>query len=291
MICNLCPRKCNALRTELENENGFCKAPLLPKIARAGLHFWEEPSISGKNGSGTVFFSGCSLNCVYCQNSDISHKNHGKIVSYERLAEIFKELEDKGAHNINLVTPTHYIHAIKKALQIYKPNIPVVYNSGGYDSVEALKSLGGYVDVYLMDLKYLSSQKADRYSLAPDYPEIATKAIMEAYRQVSHSEFKDGIMQKGLIIRHLLLPQGTNQAIEIFNWVKENTPLAYFSIMSQYTPLENPEAFSEINRKVTKREYEKVLKCICNSDFENCYIQELSSSSINYIPQFNLEGV
>ncbi len=291
MICNLCPRKCNALRTDFENENGFCKAPLLPKIARAGLHFWEEPSISGKNGSGTVFFSGCSLNCVYCQNSDISHKNHGKIVSYEHLAEIFKELEDKGAHNINLVTPTHYIHAIKKALQIYKPNIPIVYNSGGYDSVEALKTLSGYIDIYLMDLKYLSSQKADRYSLASDYPEIATNAIKEAYRQVSSCEFKDGIMQKGIIIRHLLLPSATKDAIDIFNWVKENTPSAYFSIMSQYTPLANPDTFSEINRKVTKREYEKVINHICNSDFENCYIQERSSSSTNYIPKFNLEGV
>ena len=291
MICNLCPRKCNAVRTDFENQNGFCKAPLLPKIARAGLHFWEEPCISGEKGSGTIFFSGCSLNCVYCQNYDVSHKSFGKTVSYERLAEIFRELEDLGAHNINFVTPTHYIHAIKKALDIYKPSIPIIYNSGGYDSVEALKSLEGYVDIYLMDLKYLLNERAFKYSSAKDYPQVAVNAILEAYRQAEDCEFKDGIMQKGLIIRHLLMPQGTNQAIEVFNWVKENTPKAYFSMMSQYTPLANLSEFPEINRKVTRREYEKVLSVICESQFKNCYFQELSSSSEKYIPNFNLEGV
>lgn len=291
MICNLCPRKCNAVRTDFENQNGFCKAPLLPKIARAGLHFWEEPCISGEKGSGTIFFSGCSLNCVYCQNYDVSHKSFGKTVSYERLAEIFRELEDLGAHNINLVTPTHYINAIKKTLDIYKPSIPIVYNSGGYDSVEALKSLEGYVDIYLMDLKYLLNERALKYSSAKDYPQVAVNAILEAYRQAEDCEFKDGIMQKGLIIRHLLMPQGTNQAIEVFNWVKENTPKAYFSMMSQYTPLANLSEFPEINRKVTRREYEKVLNVICEKNFKNCYFQELSSSSEKYIPNFNLEGV
>ncbi len=291
MICNLCPRKCNAVRTDFENQNGFCKAPLLPKIARAGLHFWEEPCISGEKGSGTIFFSGCSLNCIYCQNYDVSHKSFGKIVSYGRLAEIFRELEGLGAHNINLVTPTHYIHAIKKALDIYKPSVPIVYNSGGYDSVAALKSLEGYVDIFLMDLKYLSNERALKYSSVKDYPQVAVNAILEAYRQAEDCEFKDGIMQKGLIIRHLLMPQGTNQAIEVFNWVRENTPKAYFSMMSQYTPLANLSEFPEINRKVTKREYEKVLSAICESNFKNCYFQEMSSSSEKYIPNFNLEGV
>lgn len=291
MNCNLCPRKCDAVRTDAENIGGVCKAPLLPKIARAGLHFWEEPCISGSKGSGTVFFSGCSLNCVYCQNHDVSRNLVGKTVSYERLAEIFKELEDAGAHNINLVTPTHYIYAIKNALDIYKPKIPIVYNSSGYDSVEILKSLEGYIDIYLMDFKYMAEERAQKYSCAKDYPIVATNAIDEAYRQVGKCEFDNDIMKKGIIIRHLLLPQGTNDAISIFNWVKENTPNAYFSIMSQYTPMPNCEKFPEINRKITKREYEKVLSVILDSNFKNCYIQEKSSSSTEYIPKFNLEGV
>lgn len=291
MNCNLCPRKCNAVRTDAENIGGVCNAPLPPKIARAGLHFWEEPCISGSKGSGTVFFSGCSLNCIYCQNHDVSRNLVGKTVSYERLAEIFKELEDAGAHNINLVTPSHYIYAIKNALDIYKPKIPIVYNSSGYDSVEILKSLEGYIDIYLMDFKYMAEERAQKYSCAKDYPIVAMNAIDEAYRQVGKCEFDNDIMKKGIIIRHLLLPQGTNDAISIFNWVKENTPNAYFSIMSQYTPMPNCEKFPEINRKITKREYEKVLSAILDSNFKNCYIQEKSSSSTEYIPKFNLEGV
>ena len=291
MNCNLCPRKCNAARSESQNIGGFCKAPLLPKIARAALHFWEEPCISGSKGSGTVFFSGCSLNCVYCQNHDVSRNIIGKTISYERLAEIFKELENSGAHNINLVTPSHYVYAIKKALDVYRPNIPIIYNSSGYDSVDTLKLLEGYIDIYLMDFKYIKEDKAQKYSGAKNYPIVAIDAIKETYRQVGGCDFSDNIMKKGLIIRHLLLPQGTNDAISIFNWVKENTPNAYFSIMSQYTPMSACENYPEINRKITKREYEKVISAICESNFKNCYIQEKASSSTEYIPKFNLEGV
>lgn len=291
MKCSLCPRRCKAERTNDENLNGFCKMPLLPKVARAALHFWEEPCISGKNGSGTVFFSGCTLDCVFCQNYDISHGGFGKVITHQRLADIFKELEEKGAHNINLVTPTHFVPAIIRALDIYKPKIPVVYNSGGYDSVEEIRALKGYVDIFLMDLKYLSGERAAIYSDAPDYPEYATAAIRECYKTQPVCGFRDGIMQKGLIVRHLLLPQGTNEAIKVFDWVRENTPNAYFSIMSQYTPCGKASDMPVINRRVTKREYEKVLIHICDSGFENVYIQERKSSDKKYIPPFDLEGI
>ena len=259
---------------------------MLPKVARADLHFWEEPCISGKNGSGTVFFSGCSLRCVFCQNSEISAGGKGEIISYQKLAEIFKTLESKGAHNINLVSPTHYTHAIKKALDIYKPQIPIAYNSGGYDSVDTLKSLEGYVDIYLMDLKYLSGDRAGLYSKAENYPEIAKKAILEAYRQQEKAVIKDGIMQKGVIIRHLLLPQGTREAMAVFDFVKCNTPNAYFSIMSQYLPLGEAENMQIINRKITNREYEKVLDYIYDSGFGNVFIQDRTSADKSFIPEF-----
>lgn len=291
MKCSLCPRRCNAERTNDQNLNGFCKMPLLPKVARAALHFWEEPCISGKNGSGTVFFSGCTLDCAFCQNYDISHGGFGKKITYQRLADIFKELEDRGAHNINLVTPSHFVPAIIRALDIYKPKIPVVYNSGGYDSVEEIRALKGYVDIFLMDLKYLSRERAALYSGAPDYPEHAAAAIRECYLQQPICEFKDGIMRRGLIVRHLLLPQGTGEAIRVFDWVRENTPDAYFSIMSQYTPCGRAENMPIINRRVTKREYEKVLCYICNTDFEKVYFQERESSDKKYIPPFDLSGV
>ena len=254
--------------------------PLLPKVARADLHFWEEPIISGKNGSGAVFFSGCSLDCVYCQNYEISHCEKGTLISYEKLAEIFYELEKKGAHNINLVSPSHYVLAIKEALKIYRPKIPIVYNSSGYDNVNSLKILEGDIDIFLLDLKYLNSNRAEKYSNTPDYPENATKALKEAYRQRGECVIENGIMKKGVIIRHLLLPQGTKEAISVFDFVKENMPNAYFSIMSQYIPFGNAKDFPEINRKVTNREYEKVIDYIMDSNFKNvlihsaiCFIQ------------------
>ena len=291
MMCNLCPRRCNTKRTDTENLKGFCKMPLRPKVARAALHFWEEPIISGKNGSGTVFFSGCNLRCVFCQNSEISHQGFGKEIGYERLAQIFKELELLGAHNINLVSPSHYVYAIKKALKIYKPNIPIVYNSGGYDSVEALRELEGLIDIFLLDLKYLSPERAALYSGAFDYPEISKKAILEAIRQQPENVIEKGIMKKGVIIRHLLLPQGTKEAMAVFDWVRENALGAHFSIMSQYLPLGKAKEMPIINRPVTKREYEKVVDYITDSEYPYVFTQELKSAREEYIPLWNLEGV
>ena len=286
MNCNLCPRKCNAKRSEKENINGFCKMPLQPVVARADLHFWEEPVISGTLGSGTVFFSGCSLKCIYCQNFEVSRGRAGERVSVSRLAEIFKSLEEKGAHNINLVTPTHYVNSIIEALNIYKPKIPIVYNTSGYETVETLKLLEDYVDIYLIDFKYTDNLKAVEYSFALDYPQIAKKAITECYRQQPLCKIDKGIMKKGVIVRHLVLPQNTKTAMEVFDWVRDNTPNAYFSLMSQYTPFGDALNHKILNRKITKREYEKIVNYICEFDFNNVYVQDLTSSSKQYIPDF-----
>lgn len=265
--------------------------PLLPKAARASLHVWEEPVISGENGSGTVFFSGCSLACVYCQNYEISHIGKGKVITVERLAEIFKELEAKGAHNINLVNPTHFVLAIKEALNIYRPNIPVVYNSSGYESKETIEILKDFVDIYLLDFKYYSNEKASLYSSAPDYVETAKATLKKCYKLVPKCIINNGIMQKGIIVRHLLLPQSTNDAIKIFEWVSENTPNVYFSFMGQYLPLGKANEYKNINRSVTKREYLKVLSFIEESGFNNVFYQELSSADNKYVPDFNLSGI
>ena len=261
--------------------------PLQPKVARADLHFWEEPIISGTKGSGTVFFSGCTLGCVYCQNFEISHNGKGEIISCEELAQIFKDLEQKGAHNINLVNPTHYALAIKEALDIYRPKIPIVYNSSGYERVSTLKMLEGYIDIYLLDLKYSDCDKAEKYSKAYDYCEISKLAITEAVRQQQSCVIQNGIMKKGVIIRHLLLPQATKQAINVFDWVRQNASNAYFSIMSQYIPFADAYKYPEINRKVTNREYQKVLDYIFEFDINNIFIQQRESASEKYIPEFN----
>lgn len=292
MLCNLCPRQCNAIRTPYDNNGGVCQMPSNPVVARAALHFWEEPSISGNNGSGTVFFSGCPLHCVFCQNSQISAKNSGRAVTIQQLADIFKRLESEGAHNINLVTPTHFVNAIIDAFDIYKPNIPIVYNSSGYEHVDTIKRLKDYVDIYLMDFKYIDEQKATLYSNASDYSAVCKLSLMEAYSQQKECVFNnDGIMQKGIIVRHLLMPRATNDAIMIFDWVRENMPNAYFSLMSQYLPLYNAKEFPIINRKITLREYDKIVNHIIDSGFNNCYLQELSSANKNYIPDFDLTGV
>ncbi len=291
MLCNACPRNCGAERNE-HSGKGYCKCPEMPIVARAGLHFWEEPPISGKNGSGTVFFSGCSLGCVFCQNEEISHKNFGKAVTVERLAEIFKELEQKGAHNINLVNPSHYVHMIAKAVEIYRPNIPIVYNSGGYDTVEAIEKASKFVDVFLMDMKYRSSVRSLKYSNAADYPEVSQKAILKCAEIIKENIFDlDGMLRKGLIIRHLILPQGTNDAIEVIKWVEQNVPWAIFSLMSQYTPHGDLENYKEINRKLTKREYNKVLDFAADCEIENIFTQGLESGDEKYIPPFDLSGV
>jgi len=291
MKCNLCPRRCNADRENDYNLNGFCKMPLLPKAARASLHFWEEPVISGKNGSGTVFFSGCSLTCVYCQNYKISHEGNGKIITPERLAEIFRELEEKGAHNINLVNPTHFVLSIKEALDIYRPNIPIVYNSSGYESEQTIEILRGYIDIYLLDFKYYSNEKAAIYSSAPDYVETAKLAIQRCYQIIPECVIEEGIMKKGIIVRHLLLPKATNDAIKIFDWVRRNTPNVYFSFMGQYLPLGKANEYKIIDRPITKREYSKVLSYIEESGFDNVFYQELSSADDKYVPEFDLSGI
>ncbi len=261
--------------------------PYLPKVARADLHFWEEPCISGKNGSGTIFFSGCTLRCVYCQNYEISHKGSGKIITVEELANIMRELERRGAHNINFVNPTHYFHIIKEALKIYKPLIPLVCNSSGYELESNIKE--DIFDIYLFDLKYVSSQKSLKYSGVADYFDVASKAITMAYKLKGTPKIdSNGIMQSGVIVRHLVLPLSTNEAISVIDWFCENTPDAYFSIMSQYVPCGNAEKYKEINRKITKREYEKVLNYLCSKDIKNIYIQDRLSSDTKFIPDFNL---
>ena len=292
MICNLCPRQCGAKRTETANKGGHCKAPETVVLSRAALHFWEEPCISGENGSGTVFFSGCPLSCVYCQNREISQKINGKAVTVERLAEIFRELESAGAENINLVNPTHYVTEIAKAFEIYRPHIPIVYNSGGYESEATLRVASQFVDVFLMDLKYLDSDKALKYSGAADYPTVATNAILKCATIVKENVFDEKCRcRKGLIIRHLILPRSTNDAINVIKWVEENVPFAVLSIMSQYTPCGDLKDFPEIDRRITEREHEKVLTFAAQSKIETIYTQSLSSVGEQFIPSFDLTGV
>lgn len=276
-----------------EKNVGYCGAPREFKIARAGLHFWEEPPISGKNGSGTVFFSGCNLGCVYCQNYEISHENFGKTVSEKRLTEIFSELEEKGAHNINLVNPTHYAEKLVPLLVDYRKNIPFVYNSSGYERVEILQRLEGLIDVYLPDLKYISSEKSLKYSKAENYFDCASRAILEMKRQCGENIYdSDGIIKKGLIVRHLILPKNTNQSIEILKWMAENlgTDTA-ISLMAQYTPYGKIENHPELQRKITEREYNKVLTFAVDIGFKNIFTQEFASSSEEFIPDFDLTGV
>lgn len=288
MICSICPRKCEVNR---ETQLGFCRSPWNFRVARAALHQWEEPCISGKNGSGTVFFSGCNLQCVFCQNHEISLENKGVEITDDDLINIFENLISQGAHNINLVNPSHYAAGLKRVLTKFKSPVPIVYNSSGYESVETLKMLDGLIDIYLPDFKYIRQDKAKRYSNAYDYPEVAKAAIGEMLRQQSKCEFEDGIMTKGVIIRHLILPQNTNSSIEILDYIKNNFSGVYISLMAQYTPCTNLEDFPEINRKITKREYEKVLNYALDSGFQNVFVQELDSASQGFIPSFDFTGV
>lgn len=288
MICSACPRKCGVNREEAE---GYCRSPEKFKIARAALHYWEEPCISGENGSGTIFFSGCNLKCVYCQNYEISRENRGIEVSDEKLVEIMENLVKQGANNINLVNPTHYAKRLADLFSRYKPAVPVVYNTSGYESVETLKILDGKVDIYLTDLKYTRNDKALRYSGAGDYFSVATAAISEMRRQTRDEFNSNGIMQRGLIIRHLILPGNTNSSIEALNWIKDNFPDAYISLMAQYVPCGDLRDYPEINRKITKREYEKVAAYAVNLGFKNAFLQELTSAEKIYIPRFDFTGI
>lgn len=290
-ICNACPRKCNVERNIGEFSRGFCKMPYNAVLARASLHLWEEPVISGERGSGAIFFSGCNLRCVFCQNFEISHENFGKQVSKSEFIDIVKRLENQGAHTINLVNPTHFVPFIKEVLSEYKPSVPVVYNTGGYDDVESIRFLDGLIDVYLPDLKYFDSDVSKKYSNAENYFEKASKAVVEMQRQVGKSVIKDGIMQKGLIIRHLVLPKNTDQSIKILRWIKDNLPIdTYISLMSQYVPYVKTE-YKELNRRIVTAEYQKVIDEFERLGFENGFMQERSSAQTDFIPKFDLSGV
>lgn len=287
MNCSICPRKCN---TDRERKAGYCNAPSSFKLARASLHYWEEPCISGNSGSGAVFFSGCNMRCVFCQNYEISRKCKGIEISDDRLVEIFEELISQGANNINLVNPTHYADRLANVLSKWKSPVPIVYNSSGYESTKTLEKLEGLIDIYLPDLKYSRAEKAKRYSNAENYFETAKSAILEMRRQVD--DCFDGIlMKKGLIIRHLILPQNTNSSLEIIDWISENLPDTYISLMSQYIPCGNLDDFKEINRMITKREYEKVVNYAVNKGIQNIFVQELSSAQTKFIPEFDFTGV
>lgn len=289
--CYICPRQCGAVRSE-ENGKGFCKMGKNPVVARVSKHMWEEPCISGTNGSGTVFFSGCVMKCVFCQNYKISTENFGKVVTANQLADYYKQLEEQGVHNINLVNPTHFVPAIIKSLDIYKPKIPIVYNCGGYESVKALKKLQGYVDIYLPDLKYATNETAEKYSKAKNYPDIAINAIAEMLSQQPENTYdSNGIMQSGVIVRHLVLPSNTKNSIAVLEKLYENFSNSItISLMAQYIPCGIADKYPEINRKITKREYQKVLDHLELLGFDG-FAQDLSSATKDYIPSFELEGL
>ena len=290
MLCTLCPRSCGALRTESEGK-GYCRMPETPILARAALHHWEEPPISGTRGSGTVFFSGCSLGCVFCQNEKISHRDFGKAVSTDRLREICEALIAQGAHNINFVNPTHYAHVLAKLLE--EPfSVPVVYNSGGYEKVDTLKALEGKIDVYLPDLKYLDGQTAARYSAAGDYPGAATAAIREMVRQTGPVVLEDGLLKRGVVIRHLILPGQVNQAKAVMDWVKDSFGRGevLFSLMSQYTPWGDLSGHPEIDRRLRKGEMETAIAYMQNLDLPG-FCQERTSAKEEYTPPFDLTGL
>lgn len=289
MICNACPRKCGVDRSK---KHGFCGAGESFVVARAAKHFWEEPPISGTNGSGAVFFSGCNLRCVFCQNFEVSRAKCGKEITDKRLTEIFDTLISEGAHNLNLVTATQYSERLSEILRDYHSPVPVVYNCGGYESLETLRRLEGLVDIYLPDLKFFDPDRSMRYCGAADYFETASAAILEMRRQQPEDIFEDGLMKKGLIIRHLVLPKNVNQSRRIFEWIKENLGAkTYISLMAQYTPCGKLESFPELQRKITRREYEKAVCFLEDLGFENVFLQELDSAAEQFIPAFDLTGV
>ncbi len=293
MICNACPRRCGAERTEY-GPGGVCACPSLPLLARAAPHYGEEPCISGERGSGTVFFSGCNLKCVFCQNHEISRAKKGKAVSIERLADIFLELQDTGVHNINLVTPTHYTDAIAAALETAKLRIPVAWNSSGYDSVESLRKLEGLVQIYMPDFKYMDAALAARYSRAPDYPETAKAAINEMFRQVGPFELDGGgMLVSGVLIRHLILPGEEKNSRAVIDFVAGNFPGddILFSLMAQYTPMPGTECFPELQRTVTAEENDALVSYMTARGIYNGFWQEPSAATDDMIPDFDLSGI
>lgn len=292
--CKLCPRECGVNR--LEGKVGFCKSGSEVKISRAALHKWEEPCISGINGSGTVFFSNCTLGCVFCQNHVISQEGVGKEVSISRLSDIFLELQDKGANNINLVTATQYIPQIISALDLAKEkglNIPVVYNTSGYEKIETLKLLHGYVDIYLPDFKYFNDKFSLRYSNAKGYSFFATKAIDEMVSQVGSPIFdENNIMKRGVIVRHLMLPGLLFDSKKIIDYLYNRYgDKIYISIMNQYIPLNNANKYEEINKYLDKRHYDSLINYAIKLGVENAFVQDEGTNIESYIPEFNGEGV
>lgn len=289
MQCNICPRRCGADR---ENGSlGFCGASNKIRIARAALHFWEEPCLSGKNGAGTVFFSHCNMKCVYCQNYRISTRGAGHEVSIGELAEIFLDLQSRGANNIDLVTPTHYALDIAEAVKKAKDSglhIPVLYNCGGYESVETLKRLEGLIDIYMPDMKYYRDKYAVKYSSAPRYFETACAALEEMYRQTGAFVLdKNGIMQSGVIVRHMMLPGLMLDTKKIMDYLFDTYGNnIYISLMSQYTPLKNVERFPELNRKIDMKKYNSIVDYCMNRGMENVFIQEGSAAKESFIPCF-----
>lgn len=286
--CKLCPRSCGSNRAA--GQTGYCGMSAEVKVARASLHMWEEPCISGTNGSGTVFFTGCPLKCVYCQNRTIAIGSTGERISIERLSEIFIELQEKGAHNINLVTPTHYVPQIVEALKSAKEkglHIPIVYNTGSYEKAETIQALEGLVDIYLPDCKYYDSELAAKYSNAPDYFKVASDAIEEMVRQVGKPMFEGNLMKRGVIVRHMILPGHTKDSRKIIERLyKTYGDDIYISIMNQYTPLPQMKNFPEINRRITAREYEKVIDYAISLGIENAFIQEGETAKESFIPDF-----
>lgn len=294
--CALCPRECHVDRTS--GHTGFCGQSKKVTAARAALHFWEEPCLSGTNGSGAVFFSGCNLGCVYCQNHTIAKGQTGKEITLERLSEIFLELQDQGAHNINLVTPTHFVPQIISSLQTAKDNgltLPVVYNTSGYEKVETLKRLEGLIDIYLPDLKYYDAAISARFSGAPDYFVKASAAIEEMFRQTGRPVFADGedsLMQKGVIVRHLLLPgcEADSRCLIHYLYQTYRNDI-YVSIMNQYTPMPQVSKIPSLNRRISTEEYERIVDYAIQLGIENGFIQEGETASESFIPSFDCEGI
>jgi len=292
--CTLCPRKCSVNR--LDGQLGFCNASLDIKIAKVSLHQWEEPCISGTSGSGTVFFSNCNMRCVFCQNHTISHEGIGKTVSINHLSEIFLEQQKKGAYNINLVTPTHYVPQIIEALKLAKNKglkIPILYNSNAYENIDTIKALSGFIDVYLPDLKYYRNKYALRYSKSPNYFNVASEVITEMVSQVGTAKFDaDGIIQKGVIIRHLMLPGllfDSKKVIDFIYSTFDNS--VYISLMNQYTPMYKAANYPEINKALNPDHYDALIDYCINLGITNCFIQEGGTSSKAFVPDFDLSGV
>ncbi len=288
--CTICPHNCGINR--LNNQIGRCKSKDTVKIALYSTHNFEEPCISGKKGSGTVFFSNCNMNCVFCQNYEISQQGKGKEISIEELADIFIKQQEKDVENINLVTPTSYVPQIIEAIKIARDNglkLPIVYNTNGYEKVETLKMLDGYVDIYLPDFKYSDNELGKRLSKVENYFEIATEALKEMYRQTGKVVFNDeGIMQRGMIIRHLVLPNHILNSRRVLKWINENMHDVYVSVMAQYFPTYKAKEIEDINRKLTKEEYEQIENYLYRLDLENGYIQELGEHEEEYVPKWEI---